>query len=134
VYNHNFFVIDDQPTGPGLTITFPFALPDEVSNEMKDVVQFKGHQMSFLKELTPKDRVLLRDLTAGKMADYKINIENHKTGAAVTITGDQPISKFVFWCASTTVCPEPFIKISVDPGKEVTWRITYAFYEVRSKK
>ena len=26
VYNHNFFVIDNQPTGPDFTVTFPFEL------------------------------------------------------------------------------------------------------------
>ncbi len=129
VYNHNFFVMDDQPTGPGFTVTFPFALPGEVGNEMGDFVQFRDHQMSFLKELDPKEHVFFRDMTAGKNADYHIQIENHKTGAAVKITCDQPISKFIFWSASTTLCPEPFIKIKVDPGKEFSWNITYEFYD-----
>ena len=129
VYNHNFFVMDDQTTGPGFTVTFPFALPGEVSNEMKDLVQFRDHQMFFLKELDPKEHVFFRDLTAGATADYNIKIENRKTGAAVKITCDKPISKMVFWCASTTVCPEPFIKIKIDPGKEFSWKITYEFYE-----
>ncbi len=129
VYNHNFFVMDDQTTGPGFTVTFPFALPGEGSNDMKEFVQFKDRQLFFLKELNPKEHVLFRDLTAGKTADYEIKIENHKTGAAVKITGDQSISKFVFWCASTTLCPEPFIKLKVDPGKEISWNIRYEFYE-----
>ena len=129
VYNHNFFVMDDQTTGPGFTVTFPFELPGEVGNEMKDFVQFKGHQMSFLKELKPKEHTFFRDLSAGATSDYEIKIENHKTGAAVKITSDKPISKIVFWCASTTLCPEPFIKIKVDPGKEVSWSIRYEFYD-----
>jgi hypothetical protein len=129
VYNHNFFVMDGQTTGPGFTVTFPFAFPEGGSNDMKEFVQFKDHQLLFLKDLNPKEHVLFRDLTAGKTADYEIKIENHKTGAAVKITGDQPISKFVFWCASTTLCPEPFIKLKVDPGKEISWNIRYEFYE-----
>ena len=72
-------------------------------------------------------------MTNGKTADYDIKIENHKTGAAVRITGDQPISKFIFWSASTTVCPEPFIKIKVDPGKEFSWGIKYEFYTCEIK-
>ncbi len=129
VYNHNFFVMDEQTTGPGFTVTFPFALPGEPGNEMKDFVQFKGRQLSFLKELAPKEHILFRDLSAGATTDYEIKIESHKTGAAVKITSDKPISKLVFWSASTTLCPEPFIKLKVDPGKEVSWSIRYEFYD-----
>jgi hypothetical protein len=133
VYNHNFFVMDGQTTGPGFTVTFPFELPGEVSAEMKEFVQFKGRQLSYLKELKPKEHTLFRDLSAGATSDYEIKIENHTTGAAVKITSDKPISKMVFWSASTTLCPEPFIKLKVDPGKEVSWSIRYEFYEISRK-
>ena len=133
VYNHNFFVMDNQTTGPDFVIRFPFELPAEVGSGMKDFVKFQDHLMLFLRPLDPGEHVFFRDMTNGKTADYDIKIENHKTGAAVRITGDQPISKFIFWSASTTVCPEPFIKIKVDPGKEFSWGIKYEFYTCEIK-
>jgi hypothetical protein len=30
-----------------------------------------------------------------------------------------------------TVCPEPYIDVSVEPGSESSWRITYTFYDVK---
>ena len=36
VYNHNFFIIDHQPTGPSITVKFPF----EVKGEGKGLRQY----------------------------------------------------------------------------------------------
>jgi hypothetical protein len=36
--------------------------------------------------------------------------------------------KLAFWACHTTLCPEPYIKIKVEPGKEFTWSIRYEFY------
>jgi hypothetical protein len=66
--------------------------------------------------------------------DYNFRIENIKSGAGVKITGDQPIVKFVFWASPKTVCPEPFIQIKVEPGKEITWKIFYEYYTIDNKK
>ena len=60
--------------------------------------------------------------------DYDFRLENRKTGAGVRIRGTRPLEKLYFWSAQKTVCPEPYIDVSVAPGKESTWRITYEFY------
>ena len=61
-------------------------------------------------------------------SDNDLRIENTKTGTGVRIIGDQPIVKFVYWSAAATLCPEPYIKVKVEPGKEMTWIIRYEFY------
>jgi hypothetical protein len=60
--------------------------------------------------------------------DYDIRVENHKTGAAVRITSDQPLSRLAFWSTSITLCPEPYINISVKPGEKFSWNFYYEFY------
>ncbi|RZM05154.1 MAG: DegT/DnrJ/EryC1/StrS family aminotransferase, partial [Pedobacter sp.] len=60
--------------------------------------------------------------------DYNIRIENRKTGASVRITDDQPIVQLAFWSIATVVCPEPYIRIKAEPGKEFAWKITYDYY------
>jgi hypothetical protein len=62
--------------------------------------------------------------------DYDIRVENHKTGAGVRQTGDRAMSKLHLWSIRSTVCPEPFIDLRIEPGRESSWRITYEFYEV----
>ena len=129
-YDHNFFVIDQQPTGPGTVVAFPDSLNEKLDG-MADYVNIKNNQLVFLKELKNKF-ISFKDLTNGKGAEYNIKIENQKTGAGVKITGDRRISKLAFWSSLKTVCPEPYIKIMVKPGQEISWKIKYEFYTINN--
>jgi hypothetical protein len=60
--------------------------------------------------------------------DYDIRLENHMTGAGLRITCDRPLSKLVYWGSPKTLCPEPYVRVKVQPGETFTWRITYEFY------
>src|SRR5262252_8650 len=64
----------------------------------------------------------------GTPSDFDFRVENRKTGAGVRQRGDHPISKLVFWSIGTTVCPEAYVHLRVEPGKETAWRIQYEFY------
>lgn len=129
VYDHNFFVIDKQPIGPGFVVRLPFNITGE-GQGLGDLAEVKGKDILFLRNLKSDETVFCGGLEGfGTSAeDYDIRIENHTTGAGVRITCDQPILKLAFWACSTTLCPEPFIKIKVDPGQEFSWKISYEFY------
>ena len=127
VFDHNFLVIDKQPTGPGFVVTLPLKPNEQLNARMQAYAELQGNQLLFLKDLDGKN-VSFKDLTNGNGADYNLKVENHNTGAAVKITGDKRISKLVFWSASKTICPEPYINIKVEPGKTFTWNITYEYY------
>jgi hypothetical protein len=129
VYDHNFFVIDKHPIGPGLTIRFPFNITGE-GNGIGELAEIEGNQIVFLRVLGNGETVSCPMLEGFSSSpnDYDIRIENRITGAGIRITCDQPLSKLAFWACSTTACPEPYIKIKVEPGKEITWTIKYEFY------
>lgn len=130
VYNHNFFMMDRQTTGPDIVVRFPFAA--RAARDLGDLAALRSPEMVFLKPFEPKQTVFTEVEGFGATAkDYDFRIENRKTGAGVRITGDRPLVKVYFWSASTTTCPEPYIDVSVEPGKESTWRITYEFYQVK---
>lgn len=127
VFDHNFLVMDKQSTGPGFVLTLPLKPTEQLNARMQDYAKLQDNQLIFLKDLDRRN-VSFKDLTNGDGADYCLKVENHNTGAAVKITGDKRISKLVFWSASKTVCPEPYINIKVEPGKTFTWNITYDYY------
>ena len=54
--------------------------------------------------------------------------EWRKASRYVRQTSDRPLAKLVFWSIRTTVCPEAYIDMRIEPGKEFTWRIAYDFY------
>ena len=142
VYNHGFFMLDSQPTGPDFTVTFPFEAKG--SRPMNGLAEVKGKQIVYLKELQENagapapgggpgrgGRQAASTPVEGFSADPKdfdIRIENHKTGAGVRITGDHPLWRINFWSVRTTVCPEAYVEVKADPGNETSWRLTYDFY------
>jgi hypothetical protein len=128
-YDHNFLIIDKEGTGPGYVVKFPV----EVSGTGKgygELYQFQGKQLTYLKAFARSESIYCGGIQGigNDPKDYDISVENVKTGAGVRITCDIPALKMVFWSCSTTVCPEPYIMIKAEPGKEFTWTITYDYY------
>ena len=39
-------------------------------------------------------------------------------------------SRRALWSIRTTVCPEAYVNLRIEPGEEATWRIAYEFYAV----
>lgn len=130
VYNHNFFIIDKQPTGPTVNVQFPFAVKGE-GKGFGSTIQTQGNRLIYSRELAKNEQVFSTGLQGfGPTAtDYDIRIENQKTGAGVRITADQPLEKLVFWACSTTSCPEPYLRLRAAPGQTVNWTIRYEFYQ-----
>jgi hypothetical protein len=129
VYNHNFFVIDQQATGPDFVVKFPFAPQGEFTGNAGAGV-ISGNSITYKKVLAKGETLAVSPMTGygTTTSDYDLRVENTKTGAGVRIRGDKPIVKFVYWSAATTVCPEPYIRVKAEPGKEATWIIAYEFY------
>jgi hypothetical protein len=133
VYEHNFYMLDGQPTGPDVLVAFDF--PVSALADLRGLAEIRGSDLRFSRELQRGDTVFSELRGYGDSAkDYDIRVENRKTGAGVHQTGDRPISKLVFWSIRTTVCPEAYITMRLEPGQESTWRIRYEFYETSGKK
>lgn len=127
VFDHNFFVIDKQTTGPDFTVSLPFDINSAAAG--KNLIKFENRQLNYLKELKRGESTMEypKGFTGDRVEDYDFTIANSKTGASVRITSDRPLSNFMFWSVPTTLSPEPFIKIKALPGKEFKWNIKYEF-------
>ena len=127
VYDHNFFVIDNEVVGPDVAVQFPY--DPKPARDLKGLAEIRGRELVYLKELEKGVSVQSDMEGFGNTAkDYDLRIENRKSGAGVKISGDQPITKMLYWSIRTVACPEPYITLRIDPGREGKWRITYDFY------
>jgi hypothetical protein len=128
-YNHNFFMIDKEPSNQNIRIKFPFDVTGE-GKGFGTIINAKDKTLSYTREVVKGDQVFSSGLQGfGPTAkDYDIRIENIKTNAGVRITADQPLEKLVYWACPTTSCPEPYIKLTAKPGQEIKWNINYEFY------
>jgi hypothetical protein len=128
VYNHDFYVIDGQPSGPEFVIKFAF--PPRASDTLKGLAEIRGHDLVYKQELRAGGESIGTALEgfSDSAKDNDIRVENRKTGAGVREIEDRPISKLYFWSIRSTVCPEAYINVRVEPGHELKWRIKYEFY------
>jgi len=134
VYEHNFFMLDGQPSGPDFVIRFPFE-PRAASPDISTppgLAETRGKEVRYLQELQPGQTVYTELTGFGPTArDYDIRVENRKTGAGVHQTGNRPMAKMVLWSIRSNISPEAYIDLKIDPGKEASWRIAYEFYAIR---
>jgi len=129
-YEHNFFMLDGQPSGPDVTIRFPFEA--HAAADLKGLAEIRGRELHYLQELTGGRSIYTEVEGHGSTAaDYDLRVENRKAGIGVRQTGDQPLEKLVVWSIRSTVCPEAYIHFRIEPGKETTWRIAYEFYTLK---
>jgi hypothetical protein len=129
VYDHNFFMLDNQRTGPGLVLRFPFALTSEQARGLGELAAIHGNSIVILRPFADKESVYaILHGYGDQTSDYDIRLENQNTGAGVRITSDRPLSKLVYWGSAKTLCPEPYIHVKAQPGEKFTWTIRYEFY------
>lgn len=132
-YNHNFFVIDGSPTGPDLSVRFGFDA--KAKTDVAPLAAMDGSRLIYKSELQAGQTVMSEFTGFGNGAkDYQFVVENRKSGAGVKITGDQPLSKVIFWSIRKVLSPEPYIAMSIGPGESFRWSIDYDFYEISSGK
>lgn len=133
VYNHNFFVFDTIHIGIGTIVKFPFAIKFD-EQRIGNFLEINDKTIAVKKQLFKGDIIGLGAITgySDSSKDFDIRIENQKAGTGVRITGDQAISRMIFWGMYKTICPEPYININIEPGKEFEWKLTFEFYQLGS--
>lgn len=128
IYDHNFFVIDNQTTGPDVVVRFPFA--PKPTKDLQGLAEVRGNDLVYRQVLKGQSVFTEMEGFGGGASDYDFRIENRKSGAGVHIRGDQPLAKLVFWSIRTVACPEPYVQMHIAPGQESRWKLTYDFYTI----
>src|SRR5581483_2920049 len=132
VYDHNFFSIDHQNTGPAIVMSFPFT--PRPTQDMGGLGQIRGKELVFPKELRGSDTFYSEFTGFGTTADdYQIRIENTNSGAGVLIRGALPLASLGVWAVRTVVAPEPYVDINVPTGSQFQWAYTYSFYTDKTR-
>ena len=123
-YNHNFFVMDGQPTGPASHVKFAFPLQATSALRGDSMAEVRGAEIAYKQEL-PKGQSVFGTFAGG--APYDIQMSNSQAGMGVRITGDRPIARIVYWSIRSTFCPEAYIDLAVEPKQKTQWTYTYQF-------
>jgi hypothetical protein len=132
VYDHNFLVLDNQGIGPDFKVTLPFEIhPAKPVNTALGGVD--GKTIFYRKKLGDHEIFGVGIEGFGKTADdYKITIENKHVGAGMRITGDQPLASEELWSIRSILAMEPFVNMSIEPGRDFAWKYVYDYYTMAS--
>lgn len=127
VYDHDFFMLDNAPTGPEMVVHFAFA--PKATRPLLFGGEIDGNNLVYRQELEARQSVT-SPLTgfSNNVSDYDITVENKNTGAGVEQTGDSPIANFNFWSVRSTIAPEAFVHLHIAPGESQEWTIRYRFF------
>jgi hypothetical protein len=131
VFDHNFLVLDKQPIGPDFVISLPFEIKTSEPPDRK-LAEVSGKQILYRKVLHGEETVALPIQGFGKTAaDYSITVENKRVGAGVRVTGDRPLADMALWSIRSVLSMEPFVGLSIEPGRDFEWAYTYSYYSLR---
>jgi hypothetical protein len=127
VYDHDFFLFDDKPAGPGMVIRFKFH-PQSV-DPMTDMVKIDGNEIEFQRSAKPREDINAYIVGySTKISDYDITVEDTSRHIGVEQTSDTPISRILFWTNETPVCPEVYLHVPAAPGHASHWKLHYRFF------
>lgn len=131
VYNHNFLVIDGKGPQAGTTVMLPFAVSTGRAPN-PDLAVIEGNKVVYKKTLAGEDVVSFPITGFGDTAsDHEIRIENSALKAGMSIRGDKPLRSVNLWSIRSNVSVEPFVDVSVAPGKEFRWTSSYRYYSIQ---
>ena len=129
VYDHDFYVIDAMPTGPDVTVKFTY--PPKAKSALKGLAAIHGNELHYLKTLEEGESAYSFLTGFGSsVKDNDIRVENVKAGVGVRETGDHPLVGVNFWSIRSTVCPEAYIHLRIEPKQTVKWTIRFTFYSL----
>lgn len=127
VYNHDFFMLDSAPTGPGMELHLPFTpVPSE---PFPPSAEIDGTTLRITAPLEPRRGLgaYITGFSPDKVRDFDFTFVDKAHSLSVRETADTPLTKMYLWATPKTFCPEGYIAIHVAPGAEQHWSLRYTF-------
>jgi hypothetical protein len=124
-YCHNFMRIDERPVGREYVVELPFAA--SFSQEAGGVLEAKGRNIALRRDPGPEEGFFA--LVEGFESAEQSTLAVRASGAGLRISLTEPICRLQVFGTGRTICPEPFVRIDLAPGKTMRWSIRYEFLE-----
>ncbi len=127
VYNHDFFMIDHQPMGPGTQVRMPFV--PVMDHPLPASATLDGSTVRITAPMEPR-RGIGAYVTgfSSSPSDFDFTFEDTDRGVGVEETADSPLVRMYLWGTPKTLCPEGYIGIHVAPGQSQSWTLHYRFF------
>jgi len=123
---HNFFCLDNDNIGKNYTMEFFF--PAIFKQDLKPVTTIKDNKMIYMEDVEGELLSTIEGYDDSVSHNHFI-IKNKRTRAGVDIKGDFSVDFLFFYANKSSICPEVFVNISLEPGETQKWETIYTFFE-----
>jgi hypothetical protein len=122
VYNHNFVTMDPGNGSTAVDLAFEPAPP------ARPTLTVTGKRITWTRPLVDKDSAsMLTNDENTPPKPYDVTVTNLKTGAAIKVVSDQPMTRMNLWSIRTVNAAEPYVAVNVPAGGETRWSYTYTY-------
>jgi hypothetical protein len=128
-YQHNFFNVDGDPIGPNYALEFPYKPKlEKLGGKFADLVTADGKELRFTDKLT-EDFIMagVTGYNISTIRDRQVTMKHAPSGVRVVCAWDYGTQKLNIWGVKTTLCPEPFGQLVVEPRQQNLWSVLYRF-------
>jgi hypothetical protein len=98
---------------------------------MANHAEVHGNQINYVKPPGKRGTAATWIQGSATAKDYDVTVENRKTGAGVHVSGDTPVARAHLWSVQTTLRPEVYVNLQIQPWQESKWNARYQFYTLQ---
>ncbi|PTX97547.1 hypothetical protein DB346_21390 [Verrucomicrobia bacterium LW23] len=122
-YSHNFFVFNSEMIGEGDGVEI---LADNAAPKLRPPAQVHPRKVEFTGDIIPGKGYFLEVPLPDSLENRPLaRIYQKRSGASVVISSTCSPYKLAIYGHSRALCAEPFVRIQLEPGKEMEWTDTY---------
>ena len=124
-YGHHFLRLNDVPPGPAYRVLFPkTGEPDRFDAAGGRLVR-TAEGLEFSEPLEKGSYYFGSRTGLGWAAGSVIRVQEVESGVEFVIGVDHEVDRFAVWGTTALICPEPFLRIRLEPGQSRTWTMSY---------
>ncbi|MET4693178.1 hypothetical protein [Endozoicomonas lisbonensis] len=126
VFNHHFFVIDDQTVDEQYQVFFPFSPAKQIEESR---IELQDDSLQIIEPISDEDRLFVPLTGFARTADdHQFRIHHNGLNRGIKVQVDQPLSRLVVWANDRSLSPENFLEVNVPVGESFSWTAEYRVY------
>lgn len=124
-YNHNFFTLDNQPLNPNWQIT----LGTPIKSLPLHWLKMQDNQLRIT--MAPKNYGFFQVNEPLSPSEADLTLASKDRTMSIHMTGNFPAYRMAWFFSPTSLCPERFHMITLQPKQTKQWTLWYHFQTVK---
>jgi hypothetical protein len=120
-------MIDGRATGPEFEVEFPFRITSvEGLRDAQQALNIAENRIIFNQRFEGDGYAWVELFGYGTGAgDHGFTVFNREAGTGVQVKVDKPVYRMTFWATNSTLCPENYLSLTLEPGSSESWQSAY---------